>query len=105
MATIAMSVATGVFFSTYVGLRIAIGSCPTYEPIEDFDAENFKGIWYEMQRDKSFFATGECITAEYGDTEDAAKISVKNTQYFPDESKKDGVVGYAYVSTFFPGRF
>ena len=48
MATIAMSVATGVFFSTYFGLRIAIGSCPTYEPIEDFDAENFKGIWYEM---------------------------------------------------------
>ena len=92
MATIAMSVATGVFFSTYVGLRVALGSCPTYEPIEDFNAEDFKGIWYEMQRDKSIqFETGECITAQYGDTEDAAKISVENTQYFFDESKEDKI--------------
>jgi lipocalin len=62
MAAIAMSVATGVFFSTYVGFRIALGSCPTYEPITDFNVERFKGIWYEMQRDFAM-ATGECITA------------------------------------------
>ena len=63
MAAIAMSVATGVFFSTYVGFRIALGSCPAYEPIEGFDVKRYKGVWYEVQRDKSIpFETGDCVT-------------------------------------------
>ena len=94
MAAIGMSVATGFFFSTYVGLRIAIGSCPTYEPIEDFYAESYKGIWYEMQRDKSIpFETGDCVTVQYEDTNDPAKISVENTQYYLDRSEEDKIKG------------
>ena len=48
MAAITMSVATGVFFATYAGLRTSLGSCPAYEPIPDFDIERFKGVWYEL---------------------------------------------------------
>ena len=105
MAAIAMSVATGFFFSTYVGLRIALGSCPAYDPIDGFDSDRYKGVWYEMQRDTSMTAeTGECVTAEYGYTNYPARTSIENTQYYLDEGKEDKIKGYAYGSTFFPGK-
>ena len=78
--TIGMSVFTGVMLSTYTGFRIAWGSCPRYDTIDDFDAAAFKGIWYELQRDSAIpFEDGECVTAQYGDNEKPSKIRVTNT--------------------------
>ena len=103
--TISMSVFTGLSLSTYLGFRIGLGTCSRYEPIEDFDAARFKGVWYELQRDSEIsFEDGECVTAQYGDTDSEAKIRVTNTQYYPSTGRKDQIEGYAYGSTLRPGN-
>ena len=102
-----MSVASGVFFLNLSGFRFALGTCLPYQPIEDFNAKRFKGVWYEMQRDKTTsFETGDCVTAQYGygDPDDSAKIIVENSQYFLDAGKLDQIQAYTYGSTFFPGQ-
>ena len=61
---------TVLMLGGYIAIRSTTGVCSHYEPIEDFDVERFKGIWYELQRDSSImFESGECVTAQYGDRE------------------------------------
>ena len=102
-----MSVATSIFLSGYLTLRTVSGICYAYDPIEDFDAAKFKGVWYELQRDVDiFFETGECVTAEYGDYDgdEANYVSIVNTQYFIEEAREDQIEGYAIANTIFGGK-
>ena len=95
-----MTIAISLQMVGYISFRVAYGSCGRYDPIEDFDAEAFKGTWFELLRSKNiFFETGDCITAEYGDTEYDTKVTVTNTEVFIDEDDYSQIVGYAWAST------
>ena len=98
-----MTAFTVLNLAGYFALRVGtVGPCDHFEGVKGLEVAKYKGTWYELQRDKSItFETGKCVTAEYGD--DGDYVSVTNTQYFPDEDKKDTIVGYASANTWYPG--
>ena len=102
-ARTAMTIFTGTMIAGYTTLSlISGGSCPAYDPLDDFDVEAFKGVWYELQRDKDItFESGECVTAQYED--DERGVSVENTEYWPDESRYEKINGFAVANTWYPG--
>ena len=54
------------------------GPCEAFEGNSSFEVEKYKGVWYEINRDKSItFESGDCVTAQYGD--DGSYVSVTNT--------------------------
>ena len=80
-----MSGFTAVFVVTYVTLRSVVGICPHFDELDSFDVERYKGVWYELKRDKDIvFETGECVTAQYGDREKGG-VSVQNSEYWMDK--------------------
>ena len=74
-----MSIFTGVMLLSYILVRLLTkGPCDTFEGMTGFEVEKYKGVWYEINRDKSIlFETGDCVTAEYGT--DGSYVSVTNT--------------------------
>ena len=44
---------TSILFVFYIYGRLVSDVCPAYEPLDSFDVERFKGVWYELQRDES----------------------------------------------------
>ena len=101
-----MSAFTGVMLGGYTVLSVITGgSCPIYEPLDSFDPDQFKGVWYELQRDAEIsFETGECITAQYGTyAKNDRYVSVENTEFWPDDSTHDKIYGYAAANRWYPG--
>ena len=99
LAFVIMAVATGVFLIGDLLFRTLNGTCLRTESLTEFDVAKFKGVWYELQRDKDIsFESGECVTAQYGD--DSRGVSVENTEYFPATDSKIKINGFALASTF-----
>ena len=98
-----MAVFTGVHFLITIYARLTTGSCPRYEPLEDFSAEDFTGVWYEMERDVNFRpSSGDCVTAQYELRDGQDGVSVTNNEVVDGE--RNFIEGYALVSSFFPGQ-
>ena len=106
-AGLAMSIATGVFFTSYTTLRVTQGSCPTTTLVSNFDPDRYLGVWYELRRDEDIsFETGECVTAQYS-LNDNGTVKVSNTQFFgfyDSSSDYENAVGEAQVNSWFSGR-
>ena len=96
------SLLTAAHIVTFLFLRVENGECPTYVPIDDFDADRYTGLWYELQRDYNFVQSkGECTTAEYLRYAPGG-FTVENIQYV-NNGKKDAL-GYIQASKLFPGK-
>ena len=82
--SLVMSVITGLNLVGYIGLRLmGQGMCDRPELVQNFDAEAYLGVWYELRRDKGItFESGECVTAEYSLNDDGSTVKVSNTQFF-----------------------
>ena len=90
-----MSFISGVFFLSYVILRIFLGSQGTcYDPIleQDFDTNKYMGRWYEMLREKDiWFQSGECGHVFYTlNPDNEQEINVANTEYLGPGKGKNG---------------
>ena len=68
-------------FLGLVSSKISKGKCQTVELQENFDAQRYLGVWYELARDKTIpFEQGECNQATYSLNEDGT-LAVLNTEY------------------------
>lgn len=50
-----------------VNSRLSWGKCKSITTVDNFDASQYDGLWYEMRRDAAtkFEKGGTCTTAEY----------------------------------------
>ena len=81
--------AKGLITSTIVLATQAkhVSKCWEVPIVENFETSKYMGTWYEQSRDKAFmFEGGDCSTATYR-LEDNGKITVRNNEYFFDESR------------------
>ena len=73
---------TGVIWLAYIILRLTVGgNCERPSLVENFDAEQYLGNWYEMYRSKSvIFEEDDCATATYREL-DRNYIEVNNIEF------------------------
>lgn len=79
---------------SFISLTFAssgFGKCnvnPTPNVVQNFDAKNYMGTWYEQYRDESTpFQTGECVTAVYELNEDGT-FKVTNSELRSSDERK-----------------
>ena len=75
-----MAGVTGFTWLMYIYMRIATGGpCAKPELVQNFEPNNYLGVWYEMRRDTDiWFEEGECVTAQYT-LLDNGTVEVANT--------------------------
>lgn len=65
--------------SSAMGQVPFLGSCPSVEPMPDFDVSQYLGKWYEVERYFAFFEFGgKCVTANYSRGENGSVIIVNS---------------------------
>lgn len=73
-----------------------LGKPPGIVPIQNFDAERYLGVWYEIARlDHSFERGMDNVSADYS-TRDDGGIAVTNRGYKRDKGEWKEAVGKAY---------
>ena len=103
-----MTVLTGFIWLTYLALRATVGSsCPNAELVQNFQPDQYLGVWYELRRDKDIrFESGECVTAQYS-LNDNGTVKVDNTQFFGfydgTSGSYENAVGEAQINNWFSG--
>ena len=74
--------------------------------MDNFDADKYLGVWYELRRAKNIpFEDGECVTAQYSKKDDGY-IKVDNNQWYGWDGREDrmkGGIGEAWISQWYPG--
>jgi len=80
-----------------VNAGVSVGSCPTPQLQQNFNASAYMGLWHEQARDAGMpWESNDCQQARYSINADGT-VAVLNSQYDP---KADQVTTAAAVATF-----
>lgn len=81
---------------TTVSCSASWGKCIDMKLQEDFNLQDYSGLWYEQARDKTFkYEKGDCQQARYAAGSQKDSVYVLNSQFRDDATGFDTISGVA----------